>query len=178
MECKGLFIMPGWKLTFLISLLDLNVCWRKESLSMTSISLTLFTCSTRMAWSSSFLLLASSFLSLGFNNWKHGKRSYLVLDYEWVHVCVLSRVWLCDPMDCNPLGSSVHETFQARTVKSVVISYSRGSSWPRDPTRLSCTGRWILYHHATWEVHVTVFIHNNIHQDCAYLWGGRKKREK
>lgn len=54
--------------TFLISLLDLNVCWMKESLSMASISFTRFTCSPKVAWSPSFLLFASSsFLSLAFN---------------------------------------------------------------------------------------------------------------
>lgn len=40
-----------WKVTFLTSLLDLNVCGIKESLSIASISLTRFTCSTRLAWS-------------------------------------------------------------------------------------------------------------------------------
>ena len=28
---------------------------------------------------------------------------------------------------------------------------SRGSSRPRDQTRITCIGRWILYHWATWE---------------------------
>ena len=31
------------------------------------------------------------------------------------------------------------------------IPFSRGSSWPRDRTCVSCFGRWILYHWATWE---------------------------
>ena len=31
------------------------------------------------------------------------------------------------------------------------ISSSRGSSWPRDQTCVSCIGRWILYHWDTWE---------------------------
>lgn len=53
---------------FLTSLLDLNVCGTKESLSIASISFTRFTCSTRVAWSSSFLFFASSsLLSLAFN---------------------------------------------------------------------------------------------------------------
>ena len=46
---------------------------------------------------------------------------------------------LCDPMDCNPPGSSVHEIFQARVLEWVAISFSRGSSQPRDQTRVSCT---------------------------------------
>ena len=39
-----------------------------------------------------------------------------------------SRPTLCDPMDCRPPGSSVHEIFQARTLEWVAISISRGSS--------------------------------------------------
>ena len=39
---------------------------------------------------------------------------------------------LCDPMDCNPPGSSFHGILQARTLEWVAISFSRGSSWPRD----------------------------------------------
>ena len=47
-------------------------------------------------------------------------------------MCVLSRVWLCDPMDCSPPGSSIHWILQARTLEWVAISSSRGSSWPKD----------------------------------------------
>ena len=39
---------------------------------------------------------------------------------------------LCDPTDCSPPGSSVHGTFQARVLEWVAISFSRGSSRPRD----------------------------------------------
>ena len=39
---------------------------------------------------------------------------------------------LCDPMDCSPPGSSVHGIFQARVLEWVAISFSRGSSQPRD----------------------------------------------
>ena len=46
---------------------------------------------------------------------------------------------LCDPMDCNPPASSVHKIFQARILEWVAISFSRGSSQPRDRTRVSCT---------------------------------------
>ena len=63
---------------------------------------------------------------------------------------------LCDPMNCSPPGSSVHEIFQPRILEWVAISYSRGSSWHRDWTPISCTsciGRQIPYHWATWETH-------------------------
>ena len=66
----------------------------------------------------------------------------------------LSVVFLCDPMDCSPLGSSVHGIFQARILEWVAISYSRGSSQARDLTCISCTsciGRWILYCCTTWD---------------------------
>ena len=56
---------------------------------------------------------------------------------------------LCNPMDRRPWGSSVHEILQARILEWVVISFSRWSSQPRDPTHvfyISCTGRRFLYH--------------------------------
>ena len=43
----------------------------------------------------------------------------------------------CDPMDCSLPGSSVHGIFQARVLEWVSISFSRGSSWPRDQTQVS-----------------------------------------
>ena len=45
---------------------------------------------------------------------------------------------LCDPMDYSPPGSSVHGIFQARILEWIAISSSRGSSRPRDQTRVSC----------------------------------------
>ena len=38
-------------------------------------------------------------------------------------------------MDCSPPGSSVHEIFQTRILEWVAISFSRGSSQPRDEPR-------------------------------------------
>ena len=43
---------------------------------------------------------------------------------------------LCDPMDCSPPGSSVHEIFQARILGWVAISFSRGFSHLRDLTQV------------------------------------------
>ena len=39
---------------------------------------------------------------------------------------------LCDPIDCSLPGSSVHEIFQAIVLEWIAISFSRGSSQPRD----------------------------------------------
>ena len=51
---------------------------------------------------------------------------------------------LGDPTDCSPPGSSIHGLFQARILEWVAISFSRGYSWPRDWTRVSCTaGRFL-----------------------------------
>ena len=45
---------------------------------------------------------------------------------------------LCDPMGCRSLlCSSVHRILQARVLEWVAISFSRGSPWPRDWTRVS-----------------------------------------
>ena len=44
---------------------------------------------------------------------------------------------LCDPMDCRPPGSSTHGNLQSRILEWVTISFSRGSSWPRDWTQVS-----------------------------------------
>ena len=44
---------------------------------------------------------------------------------------------LCDPVDCNLLGSSVHGILQARMLEWIAISFSRGSSQPRDWTQVS-----------------------------------------
>ena len=45
---------------------------------------------------------------------------------------------LCNPMDCSLPGSSVHGISQARILKWVAVPFSKGSSWYRDWTRISC----------------------------------------
>ena len=57
------------------------------------------------------------------------------------------------PTDCSRPGSSIHGILQARILEWVTISFSRGSSWPRDWTHISYIGRRILYHWATRKVH-------------------------
>ena len=47
---------------------------------------------------------------------------------------------LCDPVDCNLLGFSVHGILQARILEWIAISFSRGSSQPRDRIRVSHIG--------------------------------------
>ena len=57
-----------------------------------------------------------------------------------VKVKSLSRVQLCNPVDCSLPGSSAHGILQARILEWVAISFSRGSSQPRDRTRVSHIG--------------------------------------
>ena len=49
-----------------------------------------------------------------------------------------SCLTLCEPRDCSPPGSSVHGFLLARILEWAAISFSRGSSWPRDWTQVSC----------------------------------------
>ena len=49
-----------------------------------------------------------------------------------------SCIWLCDPIDCSPPGSSVHGTLQTRILEWVVMPSSMGSSQHRDQTQVSC----------------------------------------
>ena len=76
---------------------------------------------------------------------------------ECVILLLFSCVWLfatltlCNPMDCSLPGSFVYEISQARILEWVAISFSRGSSWSRDWTQVSCIARWILYHWVTRE---------------------------
>ena len=44
---------------------------------------------------------------------------------------------LCDPIDCSPPGSSVPGILQAGMLEWVAVPSSRGSSRPRDGTRVS-----------------------------------------
>ena len=53
---------------------------------------------------------------------------------------------------------SVHGVSQAKILVWVAISFSRGSSQPRDQTCISCIGRQVLYHWATREAHLPLLV--------------------
>ena len=53
---------------------------------------------------------------------------------------------LCNPIDGSPPGSPIPGILQARTLEWVAISFSRGSSQPRDRTQVSCIVSKTLYH--------------------------------
>ena len=69
--------------------------------------------------------------------------------FAWVCVCAQSCTAICSAMNYSLPGSSVHGIFQAWMLAWATISSSRGSSWLRDQTSVSCTGRRVLYHWAT-----------------------------
>ena len=49
-----------------------------------------------------------------------------------------SCLTLCDPANYSLPGSSVHGIFQARVLEWVDVSFSRGSSQPRDQIQVFC----------------------------------------
>ena len=57
---------------------------------------------------------------------------YIYILWWWISCEVMSNS--CDLMDCSPPSSFVHRLFQAKVLEWVAISFSRGSSWPRDWT--------------------------------------------
>ena len=84
------------------------------------------------AWtsgSSRFVLLKP-----GLENFEH----YFASIWKWSESEVAqSCPTLWDPVDCSLPGSSVHGILQARILEWVAISFSRGSSRPRDWTPVS-----------------------------------------
>ena len=70
----------------------------------------------------------------------------------------------CYPMDYSLPGSSVQGILQARTLEWVDMLSSRESFLPSDQTHVSCIGRWILYHWATWEAQLYEMSYYYYHQ--------------
>ena len=67
-------------------------------------------------------------------------------EQEWLHhfcCCLVAKK--CDPVGCSPLDSFVHGISEVRILEWVTISFSRGSSRPRDWTYLSCTCRQVFF---------------------------------
>ena len=72
--------------------------------------------------------------------------------WSFAHLCLI----LCNPKDCRLPGSSLHVIFSGKNTGVGCISSSRGSYQARGWTCVSfvsCSGRWILSHCATWEAH-------------------------
>ena len=95
--------------------------------------------------SNSLILFSFSFL------WSSVVKSlywtFQITHYVWM-LSRLSHVWLF--VTLWTVDSSVHGILQARTLEWVAMPSSRGSSGPRDWTRvsyISCICRWLLYHY-------------------------------
>ena len=55
-----------------------------------------------------------------------------------VSCSVVSQLFVLQSMDCNPPGSSFHGILQANILEWVANPFSRGSSWLRNQTQVSC----------------------------------------
>ena len=106
-------------------------------------------------------------------NWKQPRRppradSQTVNGGEpspWVH----ARSVVSDPVDCSPPGPSARGISQARVLERVAISFSRGSFWPRDRTRISsvsCAGRRVLYSQQSKGRDYKLWTHTNSRELC------------
>ena len=83
---------------------------------------------------------------------------------EWVSEVAQSCPTLCNPMDCSLPSSSIHGILQARILEWIAISFSRGSSRPRDWTQVShIVGRCF-----------TMWATRKVHQEG---WGEGKNEE-
>ena len=66
---------------------------------------------------------------------------------------------LCDPMNCSLPGSSVHRILLARILDWVVILSSRGSSPPRDQTKVSMSpslASSFFFFKMLWEIYLFI----------------------
>ena len=63
---------------------------------------------------------------------------FFYLFFDHAVLSCFSCIQFCNPMDCSPPGFSVHGIFQARVMACVASTFSRGSSWSRDWTWVSC----------------------------------------
>ena len=64
--------------------------------------------------------------------------SFLWYIFKYILLVAQSYLTLCDSMNCNLLGSSVHGVLQARILEWVAIPFSGGSSQPRGQTLVFC----------------------------------------
>ena len=86
-------------------------------------------------------------------------------------MCVLvtqSCLTLRDFMNYKLPGSSVHGILQARILEWVAIPFSRGSSWSRDQTWVSCIAGRFLTVRATREALSSVYF-SSVAQTCPTL---------
>ena len=100
---------------------------------------------------------------------KRGKRKK---ENEVAQLCLT----LCDPRDHSPPGSSIHGILQARVLEWVAISFSRGSSLPRDQVQVSRTSGRLS---TLWATRETLKLIRRVNSMCSRgkRWEGQKKKE-
>ena len=96
--------------------------------------------STRNISANKYLLMMNRWMSGWMDEWLTDGWVDGWMDGWWMDDGWMTDGWICNSMDCSPSGSSVHGILQARILEWVAISYSRGSSWPRDRTLVSYIG--------------------------------------
>ena len=112
-----------------------NLCIKENTWSV---------CKGQTAWELSMTLANHGVLEILFIQsmslpWQYCRERFLWCFFKTVCVdpkLLQSCLTLCDPVDHNPPGSSVHGILQARIL--VAISFSRGSSRPRDQPLAFC----------------------------------------
>ena len=102
--------------------------------SVTSFSFSISPCPRPHPLSLSFCELVAFSLTLTLLSPAHRSLACMLCCAKLLQSCPT----LCDPVDCNPPGSSVLGILQARILEWVAMPSSRGSSRPRDHTRVSC----------------------------------------
>ena len=104
-------------------------------------------------------------------------KSNCLKQYHIIYCCessscsVMSDSW--QPHDCSLPGSSVHGILQARIPERLAIPFSRGSSWLRDWTRVSCiAGRFFT----VWATREAQLLLGQQHMACNVLAVAAQRR--
>ena len=98
----------------------------------------------------------------------HPPGKYTLLNF-FISEVAQSCPTLCDPVGCSLPGFSIHGIFQARILEWITMSFSRGSSWPRDWTQVSALQAdstvWATreFH---WSLYIFVLVLNGIVFSC------------
>ena len=95
-----------------------------------------------------------------------------------LHAQSLSHLWILAVPQTRPPSFSVHQILPARILEQVATSSSRESSQPRDQTCVSCIGKLILYHWATWKPPLLSSVNVKRRRRGRKESEGRKKKER
>ena len=82
------------------------------------------------------------------------------VSYFWGWVIFWSEVEVAQscPMLCDPMDYIVHGILQARILEWIAFPFTRGSSWPRNRTRVSCIAGGFFIN---WAIRETQCLHSN-----------------